>query len=372
MKSALLLPLALTLPTLAAPELWYDKPAAKWTEALPVGNGRIGAMVFGSPDQERLQFNEDTIWTGKPHNYANDGAVDHLPEIRRLLFAGKQKEAEKLAMDEFMSVPLRQMAYQPCADLMIDFDAEGELTGYRRSLDLDAAVVRSEWTRDGTKFIAECISSHPDQVIAWHISSDPPGRVTFGAGYESEHKETTITAEGERTIVITGGVSGGASKFQARTEARVDGGKVAVKDGRIEIENADSTTLLIVARSNHKKYNDLSADPAALCAADLKKLAGKSWKQLLDAHQADHRALFRRVTLDLGGEEKNKLPTDQRLKPAKTEPDPALDAMFFQYGRYLLIASSRPGSQPANLQGIWNDKLKPPWDSSTRSTSTPR
>ncbi|MCH7228395.1 glycosyl hydrolase family 95 catalytic domain-containing protein [Haloferula sp. A504] len=353
----------LALPAATASELWYEKPAEKWTEALPIGNGRLGAMVFGGTDEEHLQINEETIWTGKPRHYHNEGAVEHLPQIRKLLFEGKQKDAEKLAMKEFMSEPLRQMAYQPCVDLKIRFEGEGEVSGYRRALDLDGAVTSSTWKRGETRFTTECLSSHPDEVIVWRITSDRPGGVSFSARLESPHPENGITAEGDRTLALTGTVAGGAIRFQTRVEARSEGGSVSLDEGMLRISNADSATLLVVARSNHKSYRDVSADPAALCTADLKKVSSKTWPQLLADHQADHRSLFRRVTLDLGGEQKNKLPTDQRLKPAKDTPDPALDALYFQFGRYLLIASSRPGSQPANLQGIWNDKIKPPWES---------
>jgi alpha-L-fucosidase 2 len=353
----------LALPAATASELWYDKPAEKWTEALPIGNGRLGAMVFGGTDEAHLQINEETVWTGKPHHYHNEGAVEHLGTIRQLLFEGKQKDAEKLAMREFMSEPLRQMAYQPCVDLKVRFEGEGEVTDYRRSLDLDGAVTGSTWKQGGTRFTTECLSSHPDQVIVWRISSDRPGGVSFSARLESPHPENGITAEGDRTLVLDGAVTGGAIRFQARAEARSEGGSVSLDEGMLRISNADSATLIIAARSNYRSYKDVSADPATLCAADLKKVSTKKWPQLLADHQADHRALFRRVSLDLGGEDKNELPTDQRLKPAKDTPDPALDALYFQFGRYLLIASSRPGSQPANLQGIWNDRMKPPWDS---------
>jgi len=363
MNRLLTLSLALAIPASAAPELWYDKPAKKWTEALPVGNGRLGAMLFGNPETETIQVNEDTVWTGKPHQYHNEGAVEHLAEIRKLLFAGKQKDAEKLAKDEFMSEPLRQMAYQACAELKIAFAGEGELSGYRRSLDLDAATARTEWTRGGTSFTAECISSHPDQAIAWRISSDPPGRVSFSASLESLHKDSKLSSEADHTLILSGGVTDGAIRFETRAELRRSGGSSTVEDGKLVVKDAEAATLVIVARTNHNSYKDVSADPAALCKRDLNAISEKPWKLLLEKHQADHRSLFRRVSLDLGGEEKNQRPTDERLKSVKTSPDPALDALYFQYGRYLLIGSSRPGCQPANLQGIWCDSLKPAWDS---------
>ena len=356
--------LALAIPAAAAPELWYDQPAANWTEALPVGNGRLGAMVYGNPETETIQFNEDTVWNGQPHPYQNEGASKHLAKIRELLFAGKQKEAEKLASAEFMSDPLRQKAYQACGELKIEFGNTGaKPADLRRSLDLDAATARTEWTRGDTKFTAECISSHPDQLIAWRISSDPPGQVSFNATLESLHKDSSVESAENNDLILSGQVQAEGIRFQARLHPLVEGGSTSIKDGKLIVSKADSATLLLAARTNHRSYKDLGADPAARSKQDIDALGDKAWPQLLAAHLNDHRSLFRRVSLDLGGHQANQRPTNERLKSVKDSPDPALDALYFQFGRYLLISSYRPGCQPANLQGIWCDSLKPAWDS---------
>ena len=344
--------------------LWYRQPAAKWLEALPVGNGRLGAMVFGGPAEEHLQFNDDTLWTGQPHEYQHEGAAKFLPEIRRLLVEGQQKAAEKLAMDEFMSVPIRQMAYQPCGDLLLSFPGHENVTDYQRTLDLDAAVARVTYRAGDVMFTRQVFSSHPAQAIVVRLSADKPGRITFTARLASPHKNALARAlSKDNTLALAGTVEDGGMKFEARVRAIAEGGKVTVTDDALSVEGADAVTLVLVAATNFVKYDDVSADPAARCEAALKAASAKPFDTLLAAHQDDHRRLFRRVAIDLGRTDAAAQPTDERIRNVKTQADPALAALFFQYGRYLLIASSRPGTQPANLQGIWNDSLKPAWDS---------
>ncbi|MBI4327721.1 MAG: glycoside hydrolase family 95 protein [Chloroflexi bacterium] len=344
-------------------ELWYSKPAARWDEALPIGNGRLGAMVFGGLADERLQFNEDTLWTGQPHEYHHDGAVKHLPTIRQLLAEGKQREAQDLAMNEFMSVPLRQKAYQPFGDLLLHFAGQEQAAQYRRELDLDSAMVTVNYRVRDVAYRRQAFASKPDQVIVLRITSDRNGQVSFTARLDSPHRSARTRSVNNGQLALSGQVEEGGLKFEARLQAAVEGGKRVVSDGAILIENADSATLTLAAAASFRNFRDISGDPAARCDAVLKHASRKSFTQLRQAHVKDHQRLFRRVSLDLGTTAAANLPTDQRLKNAARQPDPQLAALYFQFGRYLLIASSRPGGQPANLQGIWNDQMRPPWDS---------
>jgi len=343
--------------------LWYPRPAAQWQEALPIGNGRLGAMIFGGTADERIQFNEDTLWTGAPHEYQHPGAVKFLPEIRKLLAEGKQRQAEALAGKQFMSQPLRQMAYQPFGDLRLHFPGHEKATDYRRELDLDSALAKVSYKTDGISFQRIVFASNPDQAIVIRLSADKPGALTFTAKLESPHKSARTRAVGGDQLALSGKVQDDGLSFESRVRVLAIGGKTASTDQLISVENADSATLILIAATSFKNFRDISADPAARCEAYLKAAAGKSPDDLQKAHVADHQRLFRRVAIDLGAAAAANLPTDQRLKALKSGDDPQLAALYFQFGRYLLIASSRPGCQPANLQGIWNDQLKPPWDS---------
>ncbi len=354
-------------------ELWYDAPAANWTDALPIGNGRLGAMVFGGVERERLQFNEDTLWTGGPRSYAHAGAAKHLPEIRRLLLAGKQHEAEELAMEHFMSTPLRQSAYQPFGDVEFEFANQWSADQYVRTLDLNTAIATTKYLADGKAYVRQAFASFPDRAIVYQIVCDQPGALAFIARMTSPHEGIDVRAVDPRTLLMTGHVrdvelrsgeiSKGEMKFAAHLRVLATDGKVNVSGDALEITHATHATLVLTAATNFVNYRDLSADPVARSKVDLDRLGGKSFAELRAAHIADHQKLFRRVSLDLGPPPRENLATDDRLLASKTQPDPALAALFFQYGRYLLIASSRPGDQPANLQGIWNAELDPPWES---------
>jgi alpha-L-fucosidase 2 len=342
---------------------WYTQPAAKWVEALPIGNGRLGAMIYGGAADEQIQFNEDTLWTGQPHEYQHEGAAKYLPTIRRLLAEGKQREAEDLAMKEFMSVPLRQQAYQPFGNLRLHFAGHEKAANYRRELGLDSAVATVSYRVDDVKYLRQAFSSNPDQVIVVHVTADKKGRVSFSAKMDSPHKSAVARAVSGDQLALSGQVEEGGLKFEARLRVMAEGGKVVAEDNGISVENADAATLLLVAATSFKNFRDISADPASRCDAAMKAIAGKSFDAMRKAHVEDHMALFRRVSLDLGTTDAANRPTDQRLKSVSQEDDPQLAALYFQFGRYLLIASSRPGCQPANLQGIWNDQMRPPWDS---------
>ncbi len=343
--------------------LWYRRPATKWVEALPVGNGRLGAMVFGGVPEERIQFNEDSLWNGEPHYYHRPDAHEHLAELRRLLFDGKRREAEKLGMKSFMSVPLRQMKYQPFGDIVIATPVGDPVEGYRRELDLDSAVAKTTYRSGGVTFTREVFASFPDQVIVVRIAADRAGTVGFTARLKSPHSGCELRAVDGKRLAVSGGVKGGAARFEAQLEVRAEGGRVEVAGDSATVTGADSATLVLAAATNYVNYRDVSADPGKRCEERLAAVAGKSYDALRTAHTDDHQRLFRRVSLDLGRTAAAENETDSRLKEFKGGDDPHLATLVFQYGRYLLIGSSRAGSQPANLQGIWNESLKPPWDS---------
>lgn len=343
--------------------LWYDQPAKDWNEALPLGNGHLGAMVFGNVPGERIQFNEYTVWTGHPRSYAHPGASGKLQEIRKLLFDGKQKEAEDLAGKEFMSIPLGQMAYQPCGDLWIDFQGQENVTNYRRWLDLDTATQTTEYDCDGVKFKRETILSHPDRALFVRLSADQPGKINARVRLSSPHKESKTSISGSDQLILQGQVQADGIRFQSIAKVESSAGAVNAVDGGLEINQADEVLVRLVAATNFTNFRDITGDPAARSAKLLENASNKSWQQILTAHLADHQGLFRRMDIDLGISDEAKRPTNQRIVDYAKGKDPQLAALTFQYGRYLLIGSSRAGGQPSTLQGIWNDSLHPAWDS---------
>ena len=344
-------------------ELWYDRPASEWVEALPVGNGRLGAMVFGGGATERIQFNEDTLWRGEPRSYANKGAHRWLDEIRSLLFAGKQAEAEELAMERFMSVPLRQMAYQSFGDLLIDRDGVGEdgFTAYRRYLDLDSAVAGVEFTSSDVSHTQEVFASFPRQVLVVRLAASGDRQLSFTAKVETSHVVEFNGRDGD-ALRLSGRVEGGAIRFEARVGIRTDG-EVSFDGGNVRVRNASAATLLLAGATNYVNFQDVSSDPSQRTQAVLDDVSGTAFQDIRRESVASHRELFRRVQLDLGTTPAAAEPTDQRIAKFAGRADPQLVALLFQYGRYLLIASSRGAGQAANLQGLWNDSDRPPWDS---------
>lgn len=365
--------------------LWYRQPAANWYEALPVGNGRLGAMVFGDTKTEHLQLNENTIWSGGPYQPVRATALDAIKRARELVFKGTpeaQSEAVGLLYQNAMGQPMKETSYQVLGDLALTFPGDAMLvSGYRRSLDLDSAVATTTYKIGEITYTREVFASFPDQVIVARISADKPGSVSFSAAFASPLKDFKQTADGQ--ALVMGGSGGdyrktiregwlpdqippsyrnpihdvdvpGAIVAQARLVANNDGGKVTVTDSGLAVENANSVTLIISAATNFKNYRDVSGDAKARAVVALEAAAKKSYAELKSNHLADYRALFRRVSIDLGKTDDAKLPTNERISNFAKGNDPDLAALYFQYGRYLLISSSRPGGQPANLQGLWN------------------
>ncbi|GAA4986652.1 alpha-L-fucosidase 2 [Nonomuraea thailandensis] len=352
----------------AAPlTLWYTRPAEVWLEALPVGCGRLGAMVFGGVATERLQLNEDSIWAGGPHNYDNPGALEALPEIRRLVWEDKWQAAQNLADEKLLGTPSEQAWYQVLGDLTLTYPGSAEFTGYRRELDLTDAVTTVRFTRDGVRHEREVFASNPDQVIVLRHTADQPGSISFTAAFSSPQQSGSAGA-GRATIALNG-VSGqtegmaGEVRFQALARAEAKGGTVRVDGGTLIVEGADEVTLLISMGSSYRSYQDVGGDPAQVAGRHLTKAAERPYEVLRRRHVQDYQRLFGRVSIDLGTSEAAALPTDERIQRKQLDTDPQLATLYFQYGRYLLISCSRAPGYAANLQGVWNDSLEPAWQS---------
>lgn len=511
-------------------KLWYNKPATKWTEALPLGNGRIGAMVFGGVEQDRIQFNEETLWTGEPRKFSRAGAYKYLDTIRQLLFEGKQKEADALAEREFMglksyegerngwiesvtvdkkfmqenfddskwtvmqvpswdgwetigfegldgAVWLRrtfiipddwidkelvidlnrirdhdytyvngkligsqqdnegrkykiaknslhkgkntiailvlnfsdkggvygykdttkhigiypvnnepaklslngqwkyfvyndnpppvgayQAAYQPLGDLFLNFKNVTETSNYKRELNLENAIASTCYSSNGIDFKREYFISQPNQAIVINLSASKKSSISFTAELSSPHKNFTLKRSND-ALILSVKVRNGALRGESYMEAVVHGGSGLVNDSRIVISDADSVTLFLTAGTNYKNYNDVSANAALQCLNALLSLRGKAYRQIKAAHIKEYQKYFNTFSINLGKSSNESLPTDERIEKFTASNDPSFVALYLQYGRYLLIASSRPGTRPANLQGIWNDQLNPPWGS---------
>jgi len=347
--------------------LWYRRPARQWVEALAIGNGRLGAMVFGGVDRERLQLNEDTLWAGGPYDPNNPEALDALPEARRLIAEGEYSEATKLVAEKMMAKPLRQMPYQPVGDLILSVRGPRIVKNYRRDLDLDTAVARVAYEGDGVQFTREAFSTPLQQVIVLGLKASKSGRLSFTVGLETPQK-ATVETEGGDTLRLRGvggdaqGIAG-ALRFETRVRVLAQGGATSADGKVISVAGSDSAVLLVAVATSYRNYKDVSGDPAAVVKAQIAAASRKSFSRLREEHVMEHRRLFRRVDLDLGTDDAARLPTDERIKSYATAHDPQLAALYSQFGRYLLISSSRPGGQPANLQGLWNDSMNPPWGS---------
>jgi alpha-L-fucosidase 2 len=366
----LLAPAPSQLQTVPAPSpliLWYRQPATQWVEALPVGNGRLAAMIFGGVNNERLQLNEDTLWSGGPYDPVNPDALAALPQARHLIADGDYKAAFALISDKMMARPLRQMPYQPLGDLLLTIPGEADVQQYRRELDLDTAVARVTYASGGVTYSREVFSSPIDQVIVVRLTADRPGKI--GVTVRMTTPQTaSVTSEDASTLVMKGvnaeaqGIKG-ALTFQARARVVARGGQTTRAEDDLTIRDADAVTILLAAATSYRSYNDVSGDPEAITRRQIAAAAVKPFDALRAAHVADHQRFFRRVALDLGTSEAARRPTDERIRAFGAGHDPQLAALYFQFGRYLLLSSSRPGSQPANLQGDWNDQVKPPWES---------
>lgn len=348
-------------------KLWYDKPAAIWNEALPIGNGRLGAMVFGDPAVERLQLNEETIWAGSPNSNAHSKSIKALPIVRQLIFDGKFDEAQELATQDIMSQTNDGMPYQTFGSVYISFPGHQKYTNYYRDLNIENATAKVKYTVNGVEFVREILSSFSDQVIVVKLSASQPGNITCNVFMNSPIDKTVPATEGEQILLsgVTSNFEGqkGKVKFQGRIQAKNKGGELTTSNGIISINKADEVVLYISIATNFKNYQDISGDEIEKSKSYLNQALTKDFETIKKSHIADYQKYFNRVRLDLGSNELVKKPTNERIRDFSKQFDPQLASLYFQFGRYLLISSSQPGGQPANLQGIWNDMVSPPWDS---------
>ncbi|TDC19326.1 glycoside hydrolase family 95 protein [Streptomyces sp. 8K308] len=347
--------------------LWYTSPATEWLRALPIGNGRLGAMVFGGVQSEQLQLNEDTVWGGGPYDPADPDGLANLPEIRRRVFNNEWSAAQSLIDSQFMGTPRGQMPYQTVGNLRLNFSSGGSATNYHRELDLTTAIALTRYTRDGVAYTREVFASAADQVIVVRLTAGTAGRISFSATFDSPQSSSRHSLD-QLTVGLDGAgetVDGlaGRVRFRALATARATGGSVRSSGGTLTVTNADAVTLLISIGTNYTSYADLTGDQNARALSPLSAAASRAYDDLRSRHVADYQRFFDRTSLDLGSTSAVDLPTDQRVANFAGGNDPQLVTLFFQFGRYLLISCSRPGSQPANLQGIWNDALRPPWSS---------
>ncbi|MFN8207873.1 MAG: glycoside hydrolase family 95 protein [Bacteroidales bacterium] len=348
-------------------KLWYTQPARQWVEALPVGNGRLGAMVYGDPIHETIQLNENTIWAGEPNRNDNTRAKESLPEVRKLIFEGKYKEAQDLINQNFISKTSHGMPYQTAGNLRLSFVAHEGYTEYYRELDLEKALISSRYKLNGVQYTTQTFSSFPDQVTVVRIGADKPGALNFTAGLDRP-ANVRVSLGGKDELVMTGRTSDhegvkGKVEFEVHVKISLNGGSITAEDSSLQVTGANDATLYISIGTNFNNYADIGGNAAERAGKYMDAAVKKTYDQLLKNHIADYQEYFRRVSIDLGVTAAADEPTDLRLTKFAKGDDPQLVALYFQYGRYLLISSSRPGGQPANLQGIWADQLMPAWDS---------
>lgn len=350
-------------------KLWYNKPAGDvWENALPIGNGRLGAMVYGNVEKETIQLNEHTVWSGSPNRNDNPEAWDALPEIRKLIFEGRQKEAEQLANKVIISKKSHGQMFQPVGSLHLTFTDHNQYTNYYRELDIERAVAKTTYTVGDVTYTREVLASLPDRVVVMRLTASKPKSISFTASFSTPQPKAVIKTSAEKEITITGtttdheGVEGNV-RFEGISRIKPEGGTLTVNDTAIGVNQANAVTIYISIATNFNNYNDISGDEHGRALAQLNVAFSKSFDQISKAHIKAYQQYFNRVKLNLGVTDAAKLPTDERLKNFSSADDPQFVTLYFQYGRYLLISSSQPGGQPANLQGIWNNKMKPPWDS---------
>jgi len=352
-------------------KLWYNAPAEIWEEALPIGNGRLGAMIFGGINKETIQLNEETVWAGEPGNNILPSIKDKLPEIRKLIFEGRQSEAQVLVNE---CLPRRAgennnygMCYQPVGNLYMDYTNGTEATDYHRELDIANAVASVRYKINGITYTREVISSFSDDVIAIQITADKSASINFTLGIDCPHENYKIKVD--KNAICLQGISSdyenkkGKVKFTTIVKPNVTGGHIERTDSSIIISNADKVVVYVSIGTNFKSYKDISGNDELKAQSLLDAAFSKEFLQLKQDHINLYKKYFDRVDINLGHTDSIKNPTDIRLEQFNKGNDPQLVSLYYQFGRYLLISSSQPGTQVANLQGLWNDKLKPSWDS---------
>ncbi|WP_345007848.1 glycoside hydrolase family 95 protein [Snuella lapsa] len=361
-------------------KLWYDEPANVWTDALPIGNGRLGAMVYGKITDEIIQFNEETLWAGQPHDYITKGANNYFETIREYSENGNGKVYD-IAKDHFMSNPIGQQCYQPTGNILLSFPDHNNISNYYRGLNLENAITKVSYNSNGVNFSREILASNPDQAIVIHLTADVARSLNFSVELFSPHVFSEVIAE-KTNLILRGKATDykvhenvlkehsdnvdfpkSRIRFESVLKVLSCDGELTTHGTKLEIKNATETTLILVAATNFVNFKDISGDPTKRNNALLKQINDKTYEFIKATHIQDYKKLFDRLTLDLGDSKISERPTDERIQTFNKDIDPALVTLLFQYGRYLLIASSREGTQPSNLQGIWNNEMFPPWDS---------
>lgn len=355
--------------TKQALKLWYNNPAGNtWENALPIGNGRLGAMLYGNVDTETVQLNEHTLWSGSPNRNDNPLALDSLGVIRKLIFDGKQKEAEQLANRVILSQGSHGQMFEPAGELHLAFNGHENYNNYYRELDIEKAVAKTSYSVGDITYTRETLASLPDRVVVMQLTASKPHSISFTAFYTSPQPKVDVKTTAAKQLTFSGttidheGVKG-MIKYKGIVEFKTAGGIISLTDTSVMIQHADAVTIHISIATNFNNYNDISGNENERAANYLAKAVTKSFASIRQAHIAAYQQYFNRVKLDLGAGKNYDLPTDEQLKNFHATNDPQLVTLYYQYGRYLLISSSQPGGQPANLQGIWNNKLYPPWDS---------
>lgn len=358
--------------------LWYNKPAdSAWLDGLFIGNGYMGANVFGKIEKERIALNESTFWSGRPHDYNDTDAYRYFDKIKDLVFAEKFAEAEKMADEHFYGKPVAQQAYQPLGDLLLNFRVTGDsIKDYYRQLDMETGIVRVSYTDGNVKITREVFMSYPDHVMVMKISADKPGKVSVEAKLMSPFLDKTYARDNRLTINgvwrymprdtswLIAKVEGTGLSFQTDVIALPEKGTLRATDSSLVVTDANSVTFILTAATSFVNYKDINGDPAAACEQILAGVEGKDFKTLRNTHIQDFSGLMNRVHLKIGDPIMNSKPTDERVADLKKGlPDPDLVSKIFQFGRYILVSSSRPGSEPANLQARWNQDLLPNWGS---------
>ena len=347
-------------------KLWYNEPATKWVEALPVGNGMMGAMIYGGVADETIQLNEETIWTGEPNNNANPDAREAIPEIRKLMFEGRFAEAQAMATEKVMSKTNHGMAYQPAGNLLMTFPGHDAPKDYYRDLDISTAVATVKYSIGGVKYRREIFTSLADRLLVVRLTASSKGAINFTAKLNSPHR---VSAKSLGDIFIMRGTASGLEglegkiNFTGLLKVVHDGGELIPKTEAMIVKGANSATIYVSLATNFVDYNTLTADPDQLTGQAIDRAVNGDYKTIRAEHLRTYRNQFKRVSLELGDTPPPAKPTHLRLLDFAGGEDPQLAALYFQFGRYLLISSSQPGGQPANLQGIWNDRMEPPWDS---------
>lgn len=347
-------------------KLWYDAPSRNWNEALPIGNGRLGAMVFGNHNQERIQLNEETVWSGGPNTNITSESGAAIPKLRQLIFEEKFLEAQALADVDMFPKKNSGMIYQPVGDLLINFPGHEQVEKYYRDLNIEKAVASVSYRLNGVNYKRETFASFPDEVIIVRLTADKPGKITFNASLTSPQKTSQKIENGK--LILTGVTADhegekGQIKFETQIKTKIKGGKSELTGNSWRVTNANEAIIYISMATNFVKYNDISGNQHLRASNYLDKAFSKNYQNALKGHIAFYQQFFNRVKFDVGVNAAVNKPTDRRIYEFAKGFDPHLAALYFQFGRYLLICSSQPGNQPPTLQGIWNDRMDAPWDS---------